>query len=107
MIDYKNIGKFYIGVSMPIIMNAGGVLLELGEDNESLFYKLDDVRYADVNKKGRIAYAVRPNTPVPAEAHHIIDESTLVPASSKKDIILNSGPVKRLQFKPENYPYQK
>ena len=40
MIDYNDLDKFYTGIEMRVIMNCGGMPLELGEDISSLFYKI-------------------------------------------------------------------
>ena len=102
MINYGDLDKFYIGVEMPVIMNCGGMLLELGENINSLFYKLTDDYYADVNHKGRIAQVLREDSVI--RSHYVLAEDSLVQIKSKRDINKNSNFVKRLTFKPTNYP---
>ena len=51
MIDYNELDKFYTGVVIPVLTNTGKILLELGDDINTLFYKLAGSYYVDVNKQ--------------------------------------------------------
>lgn len=101
MIDYNELDKFYTGIENPVIQNCGGIFLELGEPVKSLFYKLDDDHYADVNRKGIIAQVLREGTVV--KSHSVIQEDTLVQVSNKQELNKNANFVKRLTFKKSNY----
>ena len=101
MIDYNDLDKFYTGIEMRVIMNCGGMPLELGEDISSLFYKINEDYYADVNHKGRIAQVLREDSII--RSHYVLAEDSLVQVKSKRDINKNSNFVKRLTFKPTNY----
>lgn len=101
MIDYNELDRFYVGSEMPVIMNCGGILLELGEDINSLFYKLDEDFYADVNRQGRLVQVLRKGAVI--TSHYVLDENNIVQVISKREIKRNSSLVKRLTFKPTNY----
>lgn len=101
MINYNDIDKFYTGIEMPVIMNCGGMFLEVGENIDSLFYKINDDYYADVNHKGRLVQVLRMGTPITSS--YVLEEDSLVPVKNKQEIIKNSDFVKRLTFKPINY----
>lgn len=101
MIDYQQLDRFYTGISMPVIMNAGGMLLELGEDTPSLFYKLDDEHFADVNRKGVIAQVLKKGSII--TSHYVLQEESIQPVRNRKEIVKSSRMVKRLQFNPSNY----
>lgn len=101
MIDYNELDKFYMGIAIPVLTNAGGMFLELGEDINTLFYKLNDDYYADVNHKGRIAQVLRKKTIVTSS--YIVPESSLTQVRTKEEINKHTNLVKRLTFKPSNY----
>ena len=101
MINYNELSKFYIAKQMIVIENDGGVILNFSNPFKSLFYKLDDNHYADVNRKGSVAQVLRRGTIV--RYSRVIDEDSITPVTSAKEIKANSGFVKRLTFKPENY----
>ena len=105
MIDYSDLDKFYIGVEMPVIMNCGGILLELGEDISSLFYKPSDNYYADVNHKGRVVQVLRTGAII--TSNYVLDEDRLIQVKSKQEINDNCKFVKRLTFKATDYNYIK
>lgn len=105
MIDYNELDKFYTGIEMPVISNCGGMLLELGEDFKSLFYKIDDDHYADVNHKGRIVQVLRKGAVI--TSHYVVVEESLVQIKNKHDINKSSNLVKRLTFKKSNYDIKK
>lgn len=104
MIDYNELDKFYTGIENRVIQNCGGVFLQLDEPVKSLFYKLDDDHYADVNRKGIIAQVLRKGTAV--KSPYVIEEDTLVQVSSKQELNKNANPVKRLTFKKSNYAHK-
>lgn len=101
MINYGDLDKFYIGVEMPVIMNCGGMLLELGENINSLFYKLTDDYYADVNHEGRVVQVLRKGAVI--RSAYVLDEDSLIQVKSKRELNKNSNFVKILTFKPTNY----
>ena len=101
MINYNELSNFYIADQMIVIENAGGIILSLSDPFKSLFYKLDDNHYADVNRKGSVAQVLRLGTAVIYS--RVINESSITPVTSAKEIRDNSSFVKRLTFKPENY----
>jgi len=101
MIDYKDLDKFYVGVAMPVISNCGGLFMELGEDISSLFYKLNEDYYADVNHKGRIVQVLRKDAVITSK--FVLDKESLAQVNSKRELNKNSHFVKRLMFKPTNY----
>ena len=104
MIDYNELDKFYVGIGNPVIQNCGGVFLTLGEPVKSLFYKLDDDHYEDVNRKGIVAQVLRDGIAV--KSPYIVQEETLVQVSSKQELNKNANPVKRLTFKKSNYAHK-
>jgi len=101
MINYSNLDKFYTGIEMPVIMNCGGMLLELGENINSLFYKLTDDYYADVNHDGRVVQVLRKGAVI--TSNYVLDGDSLVQVKTKRELNKNSNFVKRLTFKPTNY----
>lgn len=101
MIDYNELDKFYTGIEMVVISNCGGMFLELSEDIKSLFYKLDEDHYADVNRKGIVAQVLREGTII--KSPYVIQEDSLVQVSSKQQLNKNANLVKRLTFKKSNY----
>ena len=82
MIDYNELDRFYVGSEMPVIMNCGGIFLELGEDINSLFYKLDEDFYADVNHHGRLVQVLRKDAVI--TSHYVLDENNIVQVISKR-----------------------
>lgn len=105
MIDYNELDRFYVGSAMPVIMNCGGIFLELREDINSLFYKLDDNYYADVNHQGRLVQVLRKGAVI--TSHYVLDENNIFQVKSKHELNKKSSLVKRLTFKPTNYKYNK
>lgn len=101
MIDYNELDKFYTGIENRVIQNCGGVFLQLDEPVKSLFYKLDDDHYADVNRKGIVAQVLREGAII--KSHYVIQEDSLVQVSSKQQLNKNANLVKRLTFKKSNY----
>lgn len=100
MIDYNELDKFYIGVAIPVLTNAGGILLELGDDINTLFYKLDEDHYVDVNNKG-IAQVLRKGSVI--TSGYVVLEDSLTQVKTKKEVANNTSLVKRLTFKSSNY----
>jgi len=105
MIDYNELDKFYTGIEMPVITNCGGIFLELGNDISSLFYKLDEVHYADVNHKGRVVQVLKEGTVI--TSNYVLVENSLVQVGNKHEINKNSNLAKRLTFKSSNYDIKK
>lgn len=101
MVDYNELEKYFKGKCSPVIMNCGGILLELGEDYETVFYKLCDGYYADVNNNGRVVQAIREGSPV--LSHFILEENSLEPVKDVSDLNRNTYFIKRLTFTPSNY----
>lgn len=101
MINYNELSNFYIAKQRIVLYNDGGTGFLLGELSKSLFYKLDDDSYADVNRKGSVAQVLRRGEPILSSC--VILEASITPVTSAKEIRANSGFVKRLTFKPENY----
>lgn len=100
MIDYNELDRFYTGVAIPVLANAGGILLELGDDINTLFYKLDDDHYVDINNK-RIAQVLRKGSII--TSNYVVPEESLTQARTKKEITSNTSLVRRLTFKSSNY----
>lgn len=100
MIDYGELDKFYTGVAIPVITNAGGILLELGDDINTLFYKLDDDHYVDVNNKG-VAQVLRKGSVI--TSCYVVPEESLTQVKTKTEIVNNTSLVKRLTFKSSDY----
>lgn len=101
MIDYSELNKFYVGTQFPVIMNCGGMLLELGEDVKSLFYKINDDHYADVNRRGIVVQALRKRAII--RANYVIQEDSLIQIDSKQKLNKNANLVKKLTFNKSNY----
>ncbi len=100
MIDYSELDRYYTGTAIPVLANAGGMLLELGEDINTLFYKLDGDHYADVNNK-RIAEVLRRGSVI--TSHYVVLEDSLVQVGTKKDVTRNASLIRRLTFNPTDY----
>lgn len=100
MIDYNELEKYYTGVAIPVITNAGGIFLELGDDIKTLFYKLDEDHYVDVNNRG-IAQILRQGSVI--TSNYVVPEDSLAQVKAKRKINNNSSLVKRLTFKPSKY----
>ncbi len=100
MIDYNKLDKFYTGVAIPVLTNAGGIFLELGDDITTLFYKLDEDHYVDVNSK-RIAQVLRKGSVI--TTCYVVPEDSLTQAKTKREVVNNTSLVKRLTFKSSNY----
>ena len=100
MINYNELDKYYTGLGIPVEGNAGGVFLELGDDFRTLFYKLNDDLYIDVNN-GFLAQVMRKGTPV--TLGELVDESSLTQVATRKDIKDNTSFVRRLTFDPSKY----
>lgn len=100
MINYDELDRFYTGVMMPITLNMGNALLELGDDINTLFYKIDEYYYLDVNRK--ILAQVVNNENSTIRTGFIIKESSLTPVKNKQEIIDSSSFIKRLTFKSSN-----
>ena len=100
MIDYSELDKFYTGVAIPVLTNAGGMFLELGDDINTLFYKLNDDHYVDVNNKG-IAQVLRKGNII--TSNYVVAEESLSQVKTKKEVANNTSLVKRLTFKSSNY----
>ncbi len=100
MIDYNELDKFYTGVAIPVLTNAGGIFLELGDDINTLFYKLDEDHYVDVNNKG-IAQVLRKGSVI--TSGYVVPEDSLTQVKTKKEVVNNTSLVKRLTFKSSNY----
>ncbi len=100
MIDYNELDKFYTGVAIPVLSNAGGILLELGYDIDTLFYKLDENYYVDVNNK-RIAQVLRKGSVI--TSNYVVPEESLTQVKTKREVINNTSLVKRLTFKSSSY----
>ncbi len=105
MINYDEINNYFTGLCAPVIMNAGGVFLELGEDISSLFYKLDENHYADVNHPGIVAQKLGTDSVI--TSRFVIFEDTIKPVTSKNTIHENTTLVRRLFFNPEKYKMSK
>ena len=103
MINYNELDRFYIGSEMPVIANCGGIFLELGEDINSLFYKIDDDYYADVNHQGRLVQVLKTGAVI--TSHYVLDENNIVQVINKQELKKNSSLVKRLTFKPTSYKH--
>ena len=100
MIDYSELDKFYTGTIIHVLTNAGGMFLELGDDIKTLFYKLDDEHYVDVNNKV-IAQVLRKESII--TSNYVVPEKSLSQITTKKQITKNTSLIKRLTFKPSNY----
>lgn len=101
MIDYHEIERYYLGVSMPVISRRGGKVAILGKEKPSLFYKIDDDHYADVNRKGVVAQIIREGKIV--TFFYVLDEKSLRQVHHKSEILFASGPIKRRKFNPRDY----
>ena len=100
MIDYNELDRFYIGTCIPVIANAGGGLLELGKDINTVFYKIDEDYYVDINSNIK-AQIYRGDKAV--NAKYIIPENSLTQVKTKRDITKNSSLIKRYKFNSSNY----
>ncbi len=101
MINYNELDNYYIGIYMPVLYNVGGVFLRLGEPKESLFYKVDDYHYVDVNYPKISAYIIKRS--VPLDIKYILSEDSLRKVDSKKELVNNTKLVKRLKFNSNLY----
>ena len=100
MIDCNELDRYYTGTLIHVISNAGGILLELGEDIKTVFYKIDDNHYVDINNKC-IAQVVNKESVVTSK--YIVPEESLVQVKTKKEINNNSYLIKRLLFDSSKY----
>lgn len=100
MIDYNELDKFYTGVAFSVYVGEnGGIFLD--KEYNTLFYKLDNEHYADVNHKGKVAKLLRREGII--TSNYIVPEYSLQQVESIADVRYASGIVKRLRFKPSNY----
>ena len=100
MVDYSELDKYYIGISRPILTNVGGLFFELGDENHSLFYKIDENLFVDVNR-GALAQIKKENESFVGQ--YVLSEESLTKVETKKDITNNSSYIKRLKFNPSKY----
>ena len=100
MIDYSELDKFYTGISAPVSTNFGGALLELGNDINTILYKLDDEYYIDINNQ-TIAQVLRKGSSIASP--FVVQENSLRQVQSEKEIIDNTSLAIRLRFKPSDY----
>ena len=105
MINYDELDKYFTGICAPVIMNAGGVFLELGEDSSSLFYKIDEDYYADVNNPGIVAQRLGDNSII--RSNYVLFEETIAPVKSRNHLKDNSLLIRRLTFNPAKYKIPK
>lgn len=100
MINYSELNRYYTGTIAPITFNAGGVYLELGEDINTLLYKLGDNRYVDVNRG--VVCIVDSVVPGPTDGY-VVFINSLTRVEGKDEIKKNTNKLKRLFFKPSRY----
>lgn len=100
MIDYNNLDNYYTGVAIPVVTNVGGILYEFGDSIPTLFYKIDNDQYIDVNNKV-IAQVIRDGIPI--RENYVVPVQSLSKVKTKQQDINNTSLVKRLTFKPSNY----
>ncbi len=101
MIGYAELDRFYTGTSARIIGNTGGIVLELGEDSDTLFYKIDDDYYYDVNSK-HVAQVLRTGCVITTK--YLVIENTLVKVKNRKEVNNNAPLVKRITFNSSKVP---
>lgn len=70
---YKEQGNFYTGTIMPVVGNVGGIFLELGDEIQSVFYKIDDDHWFDVNRQ--IAVQIPREGSIVTSSYILIEES--------------------------------
>ena len=91
MIDYNNLDNYYTGVAIPVVTNVGGILYEFGDSIPTLFYKIDNDHYVDVNNKV-IAQVIRNGVPI--RENYVVSEESLNKVSTKQQVISNTSLVK-------------
>lgn len=101
MIDYSELDKFYTGTIIPVLTNVGGIFLELGDNINTLFYKLNEDQYVDINHKGIVAQVLRDGSII--TSCYVVPENSLNQVKTKKEVTNNTSLVKRLTFKSSNY----
>ena len=100
MIDYNNLDNYYTGISVAVETDAGGILYEFGEVRNTLFFKLNENYYIDVNS-GNITQAIRDGVSI--RSNYVVPQKSLRNVKTKKQVIDNTSFIKRLTFKPSKY----
>ena len=100
MIDYNNLDNYYTGISVAVDIDDGGIIYEFGDSVSTLFYKLDDDHYVDVNNND-IQQVMRDGVPI--RTNYVVIEKSLRKVKTKKQVKDNTSLVKRLTFKPSKY----